>query len=81
MYGVTIVELDRMMEKGCHICGYLFVDYGDATMDHCHESGLFRGLLCRNCNSAIGMLQDDPQLLRKAAGYIEEFWCKTLQVG
>lgn len=40
-------------------------------MDHCHDSSRIRGLLCHTCNSGIGKLRDNPELLRKAADYLE----------
>lgn len=39
--------------------------------DHDHTTGEWRGLLCSRCNQAIGMLSDNPELLRLAAGYLE----------
>ncbi|MCP4251056.1 MAG: hypothetical protein GY778_28800 [bacterium] len=40
------------------------------AVDHCHETGEIRGLLCGRCNVALGMLRDDPELLRAAAEYL-----------
>ncbi|MGW5421011.1 endonuclease domain-containing protein [Streptomyces sp. NPDC003943] len=49
-----------------------------AHVDHCHETGRVRGVLCFNCNSAIGKLGDDPDVLRRAIAYLEgNAWKQT----
>lgn len=49
-----------------------------AHVDHCHEAGRVRGVLCFNCNSAIGKLGDDPDVLRRAIAYLEgNAWKQT----
>ena len=40
------------------------------TRDHDHASGVWRGLLCRRCNMALGMFDDDPVRLLRAADYV-----------
>lgn len=40
-------------------------------VDHCHRTGVIRGLLCSNCNSALGHAKDQPAILRKMAEYLE----------
>ncbi|MGW0783402.1 endonuclease VII domain-containing protein [Streptomyces sp. NPDC002913] len=48
-------------------------------VDHCHKTGRVRGVLCFNCNSAIGKLGDDPDSLRRAIAYLEgNAWKPTL---
>jgi hypothetical protein len=39
--------------------------------DHNHETGAIRGLLCKTCNVALGVLSDDPAILRRLAAYLE----------
>lgn len=41
-------------------------------IDHDHETGAVRGLLCHACNTGIGSLRDSPDLLRAALTYLEE---------
>jgi hypothetical protein len=40
-------------------------------IDHDHRTGRVRGILCFNCNRALGKLGDDPELLRRALNYLE----------
>ena len=76
-YGLSGDEFRRMYdERGgkCDICGYVTPIRGHdrINIDHCHDTGHIRGLLCRKCNSAIGFLSDDPLRLQSAVGYLEE---------
>jgi Recombination endonuclease VII len=43
------------------------------AVDHDHQTGEVRGLLCYECNTGIGKLKDDPEVLRNAADYLERF--------
>jgi len=79
-YGLTASEYDDMMaEQGdlCAICGNPETCLGNngevkmLAVDHNHDTGEVRGLLCNNCNRAIGLLGDDPQLLLKAVAYLK----------
>jgi hypothetical protein len=77
-YGITEAERDALVasQKGlCVIC----LDAPAVHVDHCHKTGRVRGVLCFNCNSAIGKLGDDPDAVRRAAAYLEgNLWKPTL---
>lgn len=63
----------KFAEQGglCAICQRPeSMDRAIAT-DHCHRTGLNRGLLCGSCNNGLGRFNDDPVRLRAAAEYIE----------
>lgn len=52
--------------KQCVICG----DAGKLVVDHNHQTGEVRGLLCNHCNRGLGHFRDDPLLLEFAAQYL-----------
>lgn len=45
--------------------------YAHLSVDHDHDTGKIRGLLCNNCNRGIGLLKDDPKILEQAKKYLE----------
>lgn len=74
-YGIDQEQYDQMFEAQqgcCAICGSDETQWGRLAVDHNHETGEVRGLLCFNCNTSIGKMGDSPELLRKAAEYLEE---------
>ena len=72
-YGQTAFQLQEMEEKQnhlCAICGQPEKHFGCLSMDHDHETGENRELLCSRCNPALGLFNDDPELLLRAAEYL-----------
>lgn len=76
-YGITLEEYDNILQQQdgkCAVCGqnnshskgYLF------AVDHDHKTGTVRGLLCHNCNMAIGLLKDDVQIIKSMLQYLEK---------
>lgn len=72
-FGITAAEYDRMLEDQGGKCGICRLDCTSGrrlAVDHCHETGRVRGLLCGNCNHGLGKFLDDPGLLDRAAMYL-----------
>lgn len=70
-YGMTPAELGAFREAHGNQCG-ICADDRLVVIDHDHKTGRARGLLCPNCNSAIGKLRESPALLSAAAAYLEK---------
>lgn len=69
-YGITPEEFDRMLdEQGGHCA--TCPETGPLQVDHCHDTGRVRGLLCRACNSTLGHARDDVPRLRALIAYLE----------
>lgn len=72
--GRAYAEMLESQGGRCAICGG--TDPGGSknvhfAIDHCHETGTVRGLLCAPCNQALGLFKDNPERLRAAAEYLE----------
>lgn len=64
-YGISKEEWDSL-KRVCQICGTTH----NLVIDHSHQSGRIRGMLCHNCNKGIGFFHDNPVLLERAADYV-----------
>lgn len=75
-YGITLAEYHQMNETQhhcCYICGKPESDNGrQLAVDHCHNTGKVRKLLCHHCNAALGHVEEDLETLQKMISYIEE---------
>ena len=78
-YGIGLSDYDAMLKSQdcrCKICGgegFLMAKHHSMKLvvDHCHTSGAVRGLLCHNCNRALGLMQDNTLSLKSAIEYLE----------
>lgn len=82
-YGISLEQFNAMMEEcagQCMSCGVDPASFPEITVnkgyhllhvDHCHESGKVRGLLCHHCNLALGYAKEDSGRLRAVADYID----------
>ena len=82
-YGITLEDYRSLLAEqggGCAICGALpgttgsgNSSKGTLAVDHCHDLGIVRGILCTNCNLGLGSFFDKPELLVAAATYLQDF--------
>lgn len=75
-YGMTFEdkeEIYKQQEGKCKICLNDFQIH-ELHIDHSHKTNIIRGLLCPHCNTAIGLLKEDTNILKSAIKYLEN--CK-----
>jgi hypothetical protein len=73
-YGLSKQQYSDLLKSQNNSCKICHTPYGEKAfaVDHCHKTGRVRGILCISCNTAIGMLKEDPIILRQAIDYLEE---------
>ena len=76
-YGLTPDVREAMLVAQGHACGICRTKkpggrYNSWNIDHCHDTGVVRGLLCWDCNVGIGKLKDDAHLMRRAIQWLEQ---------
>jgi len=73
-YGITIKQRKDLYVKqnGCCVICKIAVPYDEIVTDHNHKTNKIRGLLCRSCNSGIGMLQDNIEIVYNAFCYLKK---------
>ena len=67
-YGVELSEI-RPKPECCEACGQ---KHTKIVLDHCHETGAFRGWLCDPCNVVLGLVKDDPARLEALAEHLRQ---------
>lgn len=74
----TYLELLKRQQNSCGCCGrgikarWATINASErACVDHCHDTGVIRGLLCTNCNTGIGLLGDNLNGVKKALTYLK----------
>ena len=76
-YGISLEDYNIMFnDQGgkCYLCGIHALELDRAfDVDHDHETGKVRKLLCSYCNKLLGQIETNPEFLIKAQKYIEEY--------
>ena len=76
-YGITEDDYTVLLTEQDGKCAICMTDKPTGkwkvfAVDHCHNTGKVRGLLCNECNRGIGLLKDSPELLQAAKDYLEK---------
>ena len=75
-YSLTQEEYYNILETQggvCAICGRTEEEVGSTFhVDHNHETGVVRGILCDTCNRGLGYFREDSQCLQRAVAYISQ---------
>ena len=77
-YGISLEEYERILKSQRGRCAICRTDkpgkrwHTTFCVDHDHETGEIRGLLCVGCNFALGQVRDDPKILRAMIAYLEQ---------
>ncbi|PRY38416.1 recombination endonuclease VII [Spirosoma oryzae] len=74
-YGITLDQYNQLLHRQnrcCRICGtHEDLEGKSLAVDHCHSSGKIRGLLCSNCNTALGKVRDNVVILHSMIHYLQ----------
>ena len=77
MYRITLDDYNMIYDKQngrCAICNkHNFECNKILSLDHCHNTGKIRGLLCSHCNHGLGQFKDDTELLIQAMKYLFKY--------
>ena len=75
-YGISLEDYNKLFNDQNGLCLGCYRHQKQLTrsldVDHCHDSGKVRGLLCSNCNRSLGWANESPEILRRLAEYIEK---------
>lgn len=72
-YGITLFQYERMLIQQDHLCAVCLQPDPNKrlSIDHDHDTKRVRGLLCQRCNQGIVTVGITPEMLRRAADYME----------
>ena len=69
----ALIKLEVEQDGKCAICNQECSHGKKLSLDHDHQTGQLRGLLCSSCNLALGGFKDNPQILINAIGYLKKW--------
>lgn len=70
-FGITLEQYEDLLRAQDSVCPICLCKPVSPVVDHDHKTLEVRGILCRTCNIGIGMLKDDPELIKRALTYLK----------
>jgi hypothetical protein len=77
LYGLSLEDFENILELQDGVCRICKRPDRRLCVDHDHTTGKVRGILCATCNKGLGLFQDNENLMKEAAKYIEDTKCNT----
>lgn len=75
-FNMTLEDYDKLLIKQdfkCALCNKHVSEFKhNLAVDHCHETGRIRGLLCVSCNTSLGHLGDTPASIQRVFNYVSQ---------
>lgn len=71
LYGLTEEDVAAMYEEQCGLCALCILPMKKMCVDHCHDTGKVRGLLCGSCNTGLGMFKDNTEVMKRGIAYVK----------
>lgn len=75
-FGITEIQYEAMYRAQNGLCGICFgvnINGQRLSVDHNHQTGKIRALLCARCNTAIGLARENAEILKSAIDYLEKY--------
>lgn len=69
-YGIDVHEVEELIRDQGGLCA-ICRDQEAQQVDHDHETGRVRGILCGGCNAGLGQFKEDPEIIRRAIDYLK----------
>jgi len=72
LYGISLEEYNKILENQGGVCAICEKLNDKMHVDHCHETGAVRGILCMPCNTSLGIFGDNVIGIKKVLEYLEK---------
>jgi hypothetical protein len=73
MYGINLEQYNKILSYQNNVCAICHqISYRNLVVDHCHKTGIVRGLLCDSCNVTLGLMGEDIPSIERILSYLKD---------